>query len=264
MDDRSAKQGEPREAIPKVRGASPWTAPASGPRRRSRPPGGSAAGGVTRALAQPTRGDAKTRFEPQGPPVSTARLRRAYLSAFEKDAADVAAGLYPPVESGAGRPADAFREALDVIADARAVDQRRRRGDGVEVRETPESEGYPNYYRQNFHFQSGGWFTDASARRYEAQVEALFSGAAGAMCAAPCRCWPRHWRGKDQRGLKLVDLACGSGAFLGDLAAAFPRSHRPAWTCRGPTWPPPAAARAGAGCRPTPRPCRSPTPAWTP
>lgn len=224
MDERRGDRGESREAGLKGRAAFALDGASQRAKAAVKAAWWTAAGGVTRALAQPTRGESKTRFEPQGPPVSTARLRRAYLTAFEKDAADVAAGLYPPVEGGAGRPAAAFREALDVIADARAVDQRRRRGDGVEVRETPESEGYPNYYRQNFHFQSGGWFTDASARRYEAQVEALFSGAAGAMRRRALSLLARHWRGKDQRGLKLVDLACGSGAFLGDLAAAFPRA----------------------------------------
>jgi hypothetical protein len=205
MDERSAKSGEPREAIPKGHGSKGRGAFAlDGASQRAKAAvkaaWWTAAGGVTRALAQPTRGEAKTRFEPQGPPVSAARLRKAYLTAFDKDAADVAAGLYPPVGDGPRNPADAFREALDVIADARAVDQRRRRGDGVEVREEPESEGYPNYYRQNFHFQSGGWFTDASARRYEAQVEALFSGAAGAMRRRALSLLARHWRGKDQRG----------------------------------------------------------------
>ena len=224
MEERSAKSGEPREAIPKVRGAFALDGASQRAKAAVKAAWWTAAGGVTRALAQPTRGEAKTRFEPQGPPVSAARLRKAYLTAFDKDAADVAAGLYPPVEDGLGDPAEAFRRALDVIADARAVDQRRRRGDGVEVRDEPESEGYPTYYRQNFHYQSGGWFTDASAKRYEAQVEALFSGAAGAMRRRALSLLARHWRGKDQRGLKVIDLACGSGAFLADLSTAFPRA----------------------------------------
>ncbi|MGC1304778.1 MAG: class I SAM-dependent methyltransferase, partial [Caulobacteraceae bacterium] len=33
------------------------------------------------------------------------------------------------------------------------------------------------------------------------------------------------WRERDQRGLKLVDVACGSGAFLRDLTVAFPRAE---------------------------------------
>ena len=147
-----------------------------------------AAGGLAKFITRPTEGKAAPRFASDAPPVSQGRLRRAYLSAFAKDAADVAAG------------------------------------DGVEVRDDPKSQGYPAYYRQNFHYQSGGWFTADSARRYDAQVEALFSGAAGAMRRRALGLLARHWRGRDQRDLRLVDVACGSGAFLRDLAEAFPRA----------------------------------------
>jgi ubiquinone/menaquinone biosynthesis C-methylase UbiE len=34
----------------------------------------------------------------------------------------------------------------------------------------------------------------------------------------------KAWRARDQRGLVLADLACGSGAFLRDLKRAFPRA----------------------------------------
>jgi ubiquinone/menaquinone biosynthesis C-methylase UbiE len=54
----------------------------------------------------------------------------------------------------------------------------------------------------------------------------------------------RAWRARDQRELKVLDLACGSGGFLRDLKAAFPRAAvigldlSPAYTAE-------AAARAG-------------------
>lgn len=224
MDQRRGERGEPRETGAKGRGAFALDGASHRARAAVKAAWWTATGRVTRALAKPTRDEAQRDVAPQGPPVPAARLRQAYLTAFDKDAADVAAGLYPPMEDGPRNPAQAFRRALDVIADARAVEQRRRRGDAVEVRDEPESQGYPNYYRQNFHFQSGGWFTDASARRYEAQVEALFSGAAGAMRRRALALLARHWRGRDHRGLKLIDLACGSGAFLSDLGTAFPRA----------------------------------------
>jgi len=183
-----------------------------------------ATGGLARAITQPTRGESRKSFSPQTPPVSAQRLRRVYLEAFEKDARDVAAGLYPAMEDMPGRPLQSVIQALDFLADARVVDQRRRRGDGVEVREEINSPAYPNYYRQNFHYQTGGWFTDESARRYDAQVEALFAGTAGAMRRRGLSLLARHWRGRDQRGLRLVDVACGSGAFLHDLKRTFPRA----------------------------------------
>lgn len=183
-----------------------------------------ATGSLARSLTRPTRGEQARGFSPKSAPTAKGSLRRAYLEAFEKDARDVATGLYPAVEDGLARPSAALREAADFIADAFEVDQRRRRGDGVEVRGAVDSQAYPIYYRQNFHYQSGGWFTEESARRYDAQVEALFSGTAGAMRRRGLSLLARRWRGRDHRDAKILDVACGSGAFLRDLKATFPRA----------------------------------------
>lgn len=183
-----------------------------------------AAGRATRALVQPTKGEQAKAFTPTTPPVATERLRDAYLSAFRKDARDVAAGLYPAMDTEVDAM-EVFRRAADVLTDAKAVDQRRRKAQGTEVKAAVNSQAYPNYYRQNFHYQTGGWFTEDSARRYEAQVEALFSGAAGAMRRRALSLLAKAWRGRDHRGLKIVDIACGSGGFLKDLQAAFPRAR---------------------------------------
>jgi ubiquinone/menaquinone biosynthesis C-methylase UbiE len=182
-----------------------------------------AAGMFARALAKPTE-SAPGDFAPSAEPPPDGFVRRAWLSAFEKEAADVAAGLYPAMDDRPADPVAAVRRTLDFIADSRAVEARRRRGDGAEVRaEAPAS--YPAYYRQNFHYQSGGWFTAESASRYEAQVEALFAGTAGAMRRRALSLLAKAWRARDHRGLAVLDLACGAGAFLHDLALTFPRAR---------------------------------------
>lgn len=182
-----------------------------------------AAGAAARALTRPT--DVKpTDFVPAADPPPSGFVRRAWLSAFEKEAADVAAGLYPPMGDRPADPARAVRRTADFITDALEVEARRRRGDGVEVRDQAPA-SYPAYYRQNFHFQTGGWFTAESAGRYEAQVEALFAGTAGAMRRRALSLIARAWRARDHRGLAMLDLACGTGAFLSDLAVAFPRAR---------------------------------------
>jgi ubiquinone/menaquinone biosynthesis C-methylase UbiE len=216
MDERMDRQGE--------RGAFALDAAQQRAKATAKAVWWSAAGGLARAITRPTQGDSAVRLQPHGPPVSGARLRRVYLEAFEKDARDVASGLYPAVEDGPSRPLRSLLQALDFLVDARVVDQRRRRGDGLEVKSKPETAAYPNYYRQNFHYQSGGWFTAESARRYDAQVEALFAGTAGAMRRRGLSLLAKHWRGRDQRALRMVDAACGSGAFLRDLQATFPRA----------------------------------------
>ena len=182
-----------------------------------------AAGVAARALTRPT--DVRPAdFVPGADPPPAGFVRRAWLSAFEKEAADVAAGLYPAMGDRPADPVVAIRRTADFISDAIEVEARRRRGDGVEVRaEAPAS--YPAYYRQNFHFQTGGWFTAESAGRYEAQVEALFAGTAGAMRRRALSLVARAWRARDHRGLAVLDLACGTGAFLSDLAVAFPRAR---------------------------------------
>jgi ubiquinone/menaquinone biosynthesis C-methylase UbiE len=181
--------------------------------------------GAAGVAARTITGAARTRpkdFTPSVPPPPDGFLRRAWREAFDKDGADVAEGLYPPMDDAP----IALRGAADVLADARHVEDRRRRGAATEARaDVGAGRGYPNYYRQNFHFQTGGWFTPDSARRYESQVEVLFAGAAGAMRRRALSLLARAWRGRDHRGLAIVDLACGSGAFLADLAATFPRAN---------------------------------------
>ena len=181
-----------------------------------------AAGLGARALTRPER--ERPPLETEAPPVSGAAIRRAYLEAFTRDARDVAAGLYPAAAEPPPDPAAAVARLADLLADARAVDARRRREGRLEAREEPGAEAYPAYYRQNFHYQSGGWFTAESARRYEDQVELLFSGAGGPMRRRALSLLAQAWKGRDHRGLRILDLACGAGGFLVDLQAAFPRA----------------------------------------
>jgi ubiquinone/menaquinone biosynthesis C-methylase UbiE len=150
-------------------------------------------------------------------------LTRAWVEAFAKDAADVRSGVYPVTEA-VSPPVRAVTRAIDFLRDARAVDRRRRAAAGIEVRDAADPTVFPAYYRQNFHYQSGGWFTEDSARRYEAQVEALFSGTAGAMRRRALSLLARALRERDQRRLTILDAACGAGAFLQDLKATFPRA----------------------------------------
>ena len=57
----------------------------------------SAGGAALRVITKPKWDNAR-HGPPKAPPTDLKRLRRAWLEAFAKDAADVAAGLYPPSE----------------------------------------------------------------------------------------------------------------------------------------------------------------------
>ena len=179
---------------------------------------------AARAMTRPTKGENAREFRSVAPAPSRSALRKAWMEALAKDAADVRAGVYPLTETLAP-PTHALNRALDFLKDARAVDRRRRKGDGMEIKADPKTSSFPNYYRQNFHFQTDGWFSEDSALRYEAQVEALFSGAAGAMRRRALSLLAKALVDADQRELRILDAACGAGAFLSDLKATFPRAQ---------------------------------------
>ncbi len=189
---------------------------------------GAAWWGMTAAAARRLSGAArKPASSPQAlgadpPPANF--VREAWREAFAKDAEAVARGLYP-ARGVAGGFVSALLASPDVVEDARKVEARRNRGGAVEAREVAAGGVYPAYYAQNFHFQSGGWFTAASARRYEPQVETLFAGAGGPMRRRALALLAEAWRNRDHRGLAVLDLACGAGGFLVDLRAAFPRAR---------------------------------------
>ena len=163
-------------------------------------------------------------FKPVNP-VDTKELRRAYLGLFAKDRANIEAGLYPAPEDV--RLVDlpkAVRRAGHFLKDVAEVDRRRLAREGDEVRERFEgSNRYPDYYQQNFHYQTDGWLSDESAKLYDHQVEALFTGAADAMRRAALAEIAREVKGRDQREVALLDLACGTGRFLRETMRAFPR-----------------------------------------
>ncbi|WKW51796.1 class I SAM-dependent methyltransferase [Rhodomicrobium lacus] len=139
-----------------------------------------------------------------------------------KDAKAVADGLYPIPLEESGSFAERIEAVRRMLDDLPKSAERRAGKRFDEAAALPEAEGLPGYYTQNFHYQSGGWLTDDSARLYDIQVETLFMGAAGAMRRQAIPPIAEFVKGRDQRQLRLVDVACGSGRFLGQLAQAFP------------------------------------------
>jgi ubiquinone/menaquinone biosynthesis C-methylase UbiE len=81
----------------------------------------------------------------------------------------------------------------------------------------------PDYYLQNFHFQTGGLLTEESAERYDTQVEVLFKGTASAMRRQALPPLAEAFARRDQRKLRLIDLGCGTGRFLDFVKQAWPR-----------------------------------------
>ena len=165
-------------------------------------------------------------FEPSRGKPDMSVLRKAYFDLFMQDRANVEAGLYPPPQDVRLRDLPrALKSARAFQKDAQDVDARRvaRRGTDVRQQMPVKQNRYPAYYLQNFHYQSDGWFSDDSAVIYDTQVEALFTGTADAMRRAALAEISREMKGRDQRRVSLLDVACGNGRFLSQVMKVYPR-----------------------------------------
>lgn len=166
------------------------------------------------------------KFRPANAAPDISLMRKAYFDLFRQDRANVEAGLYPPPHDVRLRDLPrAVKSSRLFLRDAAKVERRRVSRDGTEVRDelAKDPKRFPAYYRQNFHYQSDGWLSDDSARVYDTQVEVLFTGSADAMRRAALAEISRELKGRDQRCVMLLDLACGTGRFLQQVMTAFPR-----------------------------------------
>ena len=164
-----------------------------------------------------------------------ARLPRPKLSGAEaravlrrrdelhaRDLANVEAGLYPRAllfDIPVGR----YMRALpQLLRDTPGIVRRRRADDFRDI-PTVDKQRYPAYYRRTFHWQTDGYFSDHSAAVYELGVELLFRGTADVMrrqIIPPVTRFVREASG--DRPLRLLDVACGTGRTLHQLAQAHP------------------------------------------
>lgn len=140
-----------------------------------------------------------------------------------RDLQNVEAGIYPVPADHDGSLSSLVERSRLFLEDLPAVHRRRQANAHSEVL-TDETRGKrPRYYLQNFHFQSGGWMTDDSAKRYDTQVEVLFNGTANATRRQALPFLHEVFAGRDQRRLRLMDIGCGTGRFLDFVKQAWPR-----------------------------------------
>jgi ubiquinone/menaquinone biosynthesis C-methylase UbiE len=145
---------------------------------------------------------------------------------IEQDWRNIAAGIYArPEDRQDGGALAELRHAADFFADLGAVEARRHGAVDATLLREPETQRYPAYYRQKFHFQSDGYLSAASAERYDHQVEVLFGGGAAAMrrqALVPLRAALQLLPG-GPGDAKLLDIGCGTGAFLREAKRNWPR-----------------------------------------
>ena len=181
---------------------------------------------VMRRLSEAARRrgeSARPKARTDAPVPERSRLYADMARLFAQDLANVEAGIYPlPADHDGSLPKLLARSRL-FFADLPEVHRRREQGERQEVLSEETRGKRPGYYLQNFHFQSGGWLTEESAKLYDTQVEVLFKGTANATRRQALVPLHEVFAGRDQRRLKLIDVGCGTGRLLDFCKQAWPR-----------------------------------------
>jgi ubiquinone/menaquinone biosynthesis C-methylase UbiE len=157
-----------------------------------------------------------------GPTPTRAELTADMRALFEREWQDIAAGLFPAPRARGPEPAEFLRRSLLYFRDLPQVDARRHGTLDDELPPGQQGDGLPDYYRQNFHFQSDGWLSDHSAAIYDTQVEVLFTGAGDAMRRRALKPIAEWMRDRSQRSLRGLDVGCGTGRLLAFLHDTWP------------------------------------------
>ncbi|KAF6002863.1 hypothetical protein F1559_004572 [Cyanidiococcus yangmingshanensis] len=152
---------------------------------------------------------------------------RELMKLSQKEWSHIQAGTYVMPRVPSRHPLELLPRSVDFLQNLQDSMKLRASGITDAVPETfHEDPLYPAYYKQNFHYQTDGYLSAASAERYDFQVEVLFGGLADMMrrqTLGPLLLFLRERvrsrRELNERALPLtvLNVPCGSGGFLMDL-----------------------------------------------
>lgn len=141
------------------------------------------------------------------------------------DARRIRRGVYPVDVLEPENPLRFWTRYPRILLDGYRV--ARRREDRAHHDFGAESAAYldevPEYYRRNFHFQTGGYLSEGSAELYEHQVEILFSGAADPMRRLILQPLREHFGAG--AGRRFLEVGAGTGRLTHFLKLAFPAAR---------------------------------------
>ncbi len=159
------------------------------------------------------------------------RIRRSMMELFRADSQRIENGVYPPSVLTRSEPSAAplshFLRLPFLFREAFALSSRRARRNSKEFSPAAKAElkKLPPYYRRNFHFQKGGYLSEDSAELYDHQVELLFAGAADAMRRLAIAPLKKAFKNSRGRGLKFLEIGCGTGSTTLFLHLTFPEAE---------------------------------------
>jgi ubiquinone/menaquinone biosynthesis C-methylase UbiE len=154
-------------------------------------------------------------------------VRQRWTAINQVDWQDAEDGVYPKsilFDLGAE---DVLRQYPMVWLDMPKIWQRASKQQFREFDQSIDTTAFPNYYTQNFHFQTGGYLSDESADLYDLQVELLFNGGADPMrrrVLKPIKEGLAKFADVAPQHVQVLDIACGTGRTLKMLRGMLPQA----------------------------------------
>lgn len=161
------------------------------------------------------------------PPAGAVELTLSRLrELLEHDADLIGRGIAPLSVLTPRDPLGHGRRLLRILADGPRIGRRRQNRDSRDFSRSARQwlDELPAYYRRNFHYQTDGYLTEASADLYEHQVELLFRGGADAMRRLIIEPFAERFPEHDGRGLHFLELGSGTGSAAQSLARCYPQA----------------------------------------
>jgi len=148
------------------------------------------------------------------------QIRIDFNDLLEQDIQNVKSGYYPKSTLSFPMLSYIYNAVISGPLDGFRVINRAKQKNWRDLPPHADVGIYPDYYLRTFHWQTDGWFSEKSARRYDASVQFLFGGVADIMrrMALP----PIAKSISNGKNARILELACGTGSFLPQIKAAFP------------------------------------------
>ena len=150
-------------------------------------------------------------------------VMEALRELLERDWRNIEQGHYRMPSRLFDSPLELARLSFEFLSDLPKTAERRARRGTREVATEERRGRFPSYYLHNFHHQTDGYLSERSARLYDFQVETLFTGTAETMRRQALVPLCERLKGRDQRDMRLLDVACGTGSFLAAVKDNYPR-----------------------------------------
>ncbi|MFN7905496.1 MAG: class I SAM-dependent methyltransferase [Pseudobdellovibrionaceae bacterium] len=167
------------------------------------------------------------------PPEHLENIKKAHgylVNLLKKDIQNIQDGIYPMEVLSPESPLKHLLRIPKILLDGYFISKRKqeKKSEDFDAEAMENSSGAPDYAKRNYHFQTGGYFTQSSAELYEHQVEILFSGSADAMrrLIIPLLKKQIAASGKAENGecLNFLEVGAGTGRLSKFMKLAFPKA----------------------------------------